>query len=195
MAVLAVFVAVVGDLRRQADVSRAEATRAGEQAQLARARALSISQSLSESAARRAELEANVARLEEEYQTSRMTREQLASRLARADGELTLLGERERVQTSRARQHLDAIATLERSQAQLERRATTTEEQLAETLSVARARAAEASRLAELLANARRELEAGAEEQSRLQARVRQLSAPARRLEFPTLEAVDSSGE
>ncbi|MCA9576402.1 MAG: protein kinase [Polyangiales bacterium] len=190
--VLAVFFAVVTDLRRQAHVSREAAARAGVEAELARARAHSISQSLSESAARRAELEANVARLEEEYQTSRMTREQLASRLARADGELTLLTERERVQSARARQQVDAIATLERAQAEQRRRAEATEAQLAEAseaLQRERARVADATRQAEQLGAARDELAASERRRASLEARVRELENFYRGTDLPVLDA------
>ena len=116
---LAVFFAVVAELSLQAERSRTEATRAGERADRARARAQSISQTLNEQAARRAELEADVDRLEAQYQRSRMTREELASRLARTEGELSLLGDRDRAQVVRLRQQADELLALEREHTRL----------------------------------------------------------------------------
>ncbi len=112
-AVLAVFGAVVYVLSREASLRKLEAQQASARAERAGERAASFYVSLTEQAARRKELEADVARLEEQYQSSRMTREQLASRLAQTEGELEMLSERERAQVVRTRQQLEAQAKLE----------------------------------------------------------------------------------
>jgi len=65
-----------------------QAATARVRADQARERANNMLESLTVQQARRRELEADVARLEREYQSSRMTREQLATRLAQSEGEL-----------------------------------------------------------------------------------------------------------
>jgi chromosome segregation ATPase len=57
-------------------------------------------------------LEADVVRLEQEYQTSRMTREQLASRLAQTEAELEVLADRQAQQNQRLQKQTDEIHTL-----------------------------------------------------------------------------------
>jgi serine/threonine protein kinase len=119
IAVLALFCTVVYVLSREAALQRLEANQARARADRARERAASISASLNEQAARRKELEADVARLEEQYQTSRLTREQLASRLAQTEGELAVLVEQKALQAQRLRQHADDERDLKREQKQL----------------------------------------------------------------------------
>jgi serine/threonine protein kinase len=103
-ALLVVFGTVVFGLSREASLQRTEAATARESAEQARRRAARASANLSEQEARRRELEATVARLENEYQSSKMTREQLASRLAQAEAELAVLNERQALQLVRTRQ-------------------------------------------------------------------------------------------
>jgi hypothetical protein len=101
LAVVATFAAVVYALSREASLRKIEAQQARERAAQAGERVASIYASLTEQAARRRQLEADVVRLEEQYQTSRMTREQLATRLAQAEGELSMLAERNAALTTR----------------------------------------------------------------------------------------------
>jgi chromosome segregation ATPase len=75
-------------LSREAAIQRLQAANARVRADQARERAADMFQSLTVQQARRRELEADVARLEREYQSSRMTRDELATRLAQAEGEL-----------------------------------------------------------------------------------------------------------
>jgi eukaryotic-like serine/threonine-protein kinase len=112
IALLALFSAIVYVLSREASVQRVEAIHARERANEARQRAASISASLTVQQARRRQLEADVARLEQEYQTSRMTREQLASRLAQAEGELEVLADQKAQQAQRMQKQSDEIRTL-----------------------------------------------------------------------------------
>jgi serine/threonine protein kinase len=95
-ALMAIFAAVVFVLSRENELQRREAQVARERAQEARQRADNIYQDLTVQEAKRKELEKDVARLEEEYQTSRMTREQLATRLAQTEAELAIVAEREK---------------------------------------------------------------------------------------------------
>jgi tRNA A-37 threonylcarbamoyl transferase component Bud32 len=107
VAVLAMFSAVVMVLSREAAHQRVEAQDARARAAQAKERAASIYASYTVEEARRRELEADVARLEREYQTSRMTRDELASRLAQSEAELSVLGEREKGLLLRLRQEAD----------------------------------------------------------------------------------------
>lgn len=112
IAVLALFSAIVYVLSREASLQRVEALHAQERAKEARQRAASISASLSAQQQRRRQLEADVERLEQEYQTSRMTREQLASRLAQAEGELEVFADRQTQQNQKAKQQADEVRAL-----------------------------------------------------------------------------------
>ncbi|MET0286123.1 MAG: protein kinase [Polyangiales bacterium] len=108
-ALMAVFAAVVFAFSRENQLQRREAEVARERAQEARQRADNIYQDLTVQEAKRRELEKDVARLEEEYQTSRMTREQLATRLAQTELELTAVAEREKgLQTKLTQQEREA---------------------------------------------------------------------------------------
>jgi serine/threonine protein kinase len=112
LAVLATFGAVVFVLSQAAERERVEARDARARAAQAKQRAASIYASYTVEEARRRELEADVERLEREYQTSRMTRDELASRLAQSEGELSVLGEREKNLLVRLRQQADAEEAL-----------------------------------------------------------------------------------
>jgi serine/threonine protein kinase len=198
--VLALFFAVVTELSRQAEVSRTEAIRADERADRERARARSVSQSLSEQEARRAELEADVQRLEQQYQTSRMTREELASRLARTEGELTLLGDRDRAQVIRLRQQADELADTERQRARLAAAIAEAEPRIAELsdgLARERARGAEAevgaSRLAEQLRLAQAELSEQRAVAARLEERLAWMDALSSRTPRPQSAAPEDA--
>jgi serine/threonine protein kinase len=112
LALLMVFGSVVYGLSREASQQRTEAATARERAEQARQRAARASATLSEQQARRRELEATVAKLEQEYQSSRMTRDELASRLAQAEAELAVLSERQNLQVVRSRQQSDELKTM-----------------------------------------------------------------------------------
>jgi serine/threonine protein kinase len=104
IALAVMFTAVVFVLSREAALQRTEARDARARAAQAKQRAASIYASFTLEEARRRELEADVARLEREYQTSRMTRDELASRLAQTEGELSVVNEREKALLQRMRQ-------------------------------------------------------------------------------------------
>jgi hypothetical protein len=106
-ALAVMFAAVVFALSREAALQRIEARDARARAAQAKQRAASIYASYTVEEARRRELEGDVARLEREYQTSRMTRDELASRLAQTEGELSVLTDREKAMQQRARQQLE----------------------------------------------------------------------------------------
>ena len=112
VAVAALFAAVIYILSREAALQRLEARDARARADKAKQRAASIYASYTVEEARRRELEADVDRLEREYQTSRMTRDELASRLAQTEGELSVVGEREKALQSKLRQQLEEEHTL-----------------------------------------------------------------------------------
>ncbi len=190
--VLALFFAVVTELSRQAEVSRTDAIRADERADREQAYARSVSQSLSEQEARRAELEADVLRLVQQYQTSRMTREELASRLARTEGELSLLGDRDRSQTTRLRQQADELENVERQRARLAGAIAEAEPRIAELsdgLARERARGAEAeasaNRLAEQLRTTQQDLAEQRAEVARLTEHIAWLDALSSRTARP----------
>jgi eukaryotic-like serine/threonine-protein kinase len=177
--VLALFFAVVTELSRQAEVSRTEATR-------------SVTQSLSEQEARRAELEADVLRLVQQYQTSRMTREELASRLARTEGELSLMSDRDRSQNTRLRQQADEIENIERARSRLAAAIAEAEPRIVELsdgLARERARGSEAeahaNRLAEQLRTTQDDLNAQRAEVARLEERIAWLDALSSRTSRP----------
>lgn len=162
--VVALFFAVVFVLSREAALQRREAELARERAQEARQRAASIYQDLTVQEARRKELEADVARLEQEYQTSQLTREQLASRLAQTQGELAMIADREKSLTQRLQRQTDESHTLRLMNDQLaaERRLLVTRsEELGGELERQRGRRAEAeNQLGQLREQFKREGEA-----------------------------------
>jgi septal ring factor EnvC (AmiA/AmiB activator) len=112
IAVLALFGSIVYVLSREARIQRLEAVEARALAAQARMRAATVSADLTAQQARRRELEADVARLEREYQTSRMTREQLASRLAETEAQLEVSSDRQALQSTRLRQQTDEMHEL-----------------------------------------------------------------------------------
>ncbi|HEY2734082.1 MAG TPA: hypothetical protein VGI70_08855, partial [Polyangiales bacterium] len=127
IAMLALFVSIVYVLSREARIQRLEATEARARAEQARARAATVSADLTVQQARRRELEADVARLESEYQNNRMTREQLASRLAESEAQLEVLNEQKTQQTAKLHQQSDELRDLrdEHARVQTELAATT----------------------------------------------------------------------
>jgi hypothetical protein len=112
VAVLALFGSIVYGLSREATMQRLEAAQAQARFERARDNAASMSARLNVQQARRIELEADVARLEREYQTNRMTREQLATHLAQAEGQLEEYAERQAQQLTRLRQQADELRDL-----------------------------------------------------------------------------------
>ncbi|HKU43677.1 MAG TPA: protein kinase [Polyangiales bacterium] len=109
VAVLALFGSIVYGLSREAAMQRLEATQAQARFERARDSAASMSARLNVQQARRMELEADVARLEREYQNSKMTREQLATHLAQAEGQLDEFAERQAQQLQRLRMQADEL--------------------------------------------------------------------------------------
>jgi eukaryotic-like serine/threonine-protein kinase len=147
IALIAVFGAVVFVLSREASLQRREAEHARERAHEERQKAASIYADLTVEEARRRELERNVAHLEQEFQTSRMTREQLAARLAQAEGELALFADREKQLAQKLRQQVEETHGVTRLNDQISndlRAVTTRAEELAGELERQRARRAEA---------------------------------------------------
>ncbi|HET9956822.1 MAG TPA: protein kinase [Polyangiaceae bacterium] len=110
--VLVLFVAVVFVLSREAKLQRIDADTERARAERARDRAASMHASLEEEEARRRKLESDISRLEGAYQNSRMTREQLAARLANAEGETSALLDRQQLQQSRLRQQSEEVRQL-----------------------------------------------------------------------------------
>jgi len=109
VALASVFFVVIFVLSREAALQRREAEYARERAQEARQRADNISADLNVVSARRRELEEDVKRLEEEYQTSRMTREQLASRLAQTEAEMSVVTDREKGLAEKVKKQADDL--------------------------------------------------------------------------------------
>ncbi|MET0388015.1 MAG: protein kinase [Polyangiales bacterium] len=127
IALLALFGAIVFALSREATVQRIEAAEARARAEQARVRAASVSADLTIQQARRRELEEDVARLEQEYQSSKLTREQLASKLAETEAQLDVANEQKTQQTSRLRQQAEELRDLrdEQTKVQAELKAVT----------------------------------------------------------------------
>lgn len=95
-------------LSKEADLQRLEAERAREiaaqersRAEEARERAVRVREDLDQALEASRALEADIARLEDAYQSSRLTRQELAAKLARAEGELTLLAQQHEETTRR----------------------------------------------------------------------------------------------
>lgn len=109
IALIALFGSVVHVLSREASLRKIEAEEERLRANQARERAASIHASLEEEEARRRRLEVHVQRLEDQYQTSRLTREELAGRLASVEAEFALLADRQTQQVARLRQQTDEI--------------------------------------------------------------------------------------
>jgi hypothetical protein len=126
VAVLALFGSIVYGLSREATMQRLEAAQAQARFERARDNAASMSARLNVQQARRIELEADVARLEREYQTNRMTREQLATHLAQAEGQLEEYAERQAQQLARVRQQTDELRELRDQLSDLQKELATT---------------------------------------------------------------------
>jgi chromosome segregation ATPase len=110
LALLTLFATVVYLLSKEATLSNLEAQAARARATQASQRAESMHASLEAEEAMRRQLEAEVATLDEKYQSSRLTREQLAARLASVEGEAKLLGERQERQLSKLRRENAQLA-------------------------------------------------------------------------------------
>ncbi|MDB4991111.1 MAG: hypothetical protein JWN04_6289 [Myxococcaceae bacterium] len=117
VALASVFFLVIFVLSREAALQRREAEYARERAQEARQRAENISADLTVVSARRQELEEDVKRLEEEYQTSRMTREQLASRLAQTEAEMSVVTERDKLSAEKVKKQTEDLRELREANA------------------------------------------------------------------------------
>jgi predicted nucleic acid-binding Zn-ribbon protein len=126
VAVLALFGSIVYGLSREATMQRLEATQAQARFERARDNAANMSARLNVQQARRLELEADVARLEREYQTNRMTRDELASRLAQTEGQLDELTERQTQGLARIRQQIDELREIREQYAELQKELQTT---------------------------------------------------------------------
>jgi predicted nucleic acid-binding Zn-ribbon protein/tRNA A-37 threonylcarbamoyl transferase component Bud32 len=126
VAFTALTVAAVWTSSRETRLQRLEAERAREQAfeqrmiaESAQAHAAVIREDLTKESRRRRELQGEILRLDRAYQSSRMTREDLATRLAQTEGELRLLSERH-AETTRHAARDAAIAQQALAAAQLE---------------------------------------------------------------------------
>jgi len=112
VAIVTLFSTVVYTLSREASLQRGEAAHARERAAQARERADTFYASYTVEEARRRELEADVQRLEREYQSSRLTRDELAQRLAQVESELAVLADHQRTLLIKLKQESDAKSEL-----------------------------------------------------------------------------------
>jgi len=120
LAVASLFAFVVYFLSKDAAEHRVEAKSERDRATRASEWAASMHASLEAEEALRKQLEVEVRELERSYQSSRLTREQLAARLASVEGEARLLGERHTLQITRLRRESTEMASeRERHQATL----------------------------------------------------------------------------
>jgi serine/threonine protein kinase len=181
--VLALFGTTTYVLSREAAIQRLQAATARVRADQARERAANMLESLTVQQARRRELEADVARLEREYQSSRMTRDELATHLAQAEGELEVqraaLAQRTQKQADDARAfreqralmvaELEAVLDVRNELAQKLDRAG---DQLESERARGSASAASNEQLREQLASARSELELARERERDAQTQI-----------------------
>jgi chromosome segregation ATPase len=128
-----------------------------------------------------------VARLEEQYQTSRLTRDQLASRLAQIEGEQSMLSEREQKLVARVEKQSEELLERAAEREQLlvslsdaEARASSLREDLVRE----RARSADSELLAQRAKQALATLDA---EIAKLRARVAELELRAATMSEPRL--------
>jgi hypothetical protein len=180
--VLALFGTTTYVLSREAAIQRLQAANAQVRAEQARERVANITLSLTAQQARRRELEADVARLERDYQNSKMTREQLVTRLAQAEGELEVqrsaLAQRTQKQVDDARSAREQRALLSAElQAALAARDDLSSrfERASNQLELERARAAATEPLREQLKSTRAELEAARERERETQTQIAML--------------------
>jgi chromosome segregation ATPase len=101
---------------REVELQRMEAERARQQAdaqrtiaESARARAANFRDDLTEESRMRRALQQEIARLEREYQSSRMTRADLVTRLAQTEGELRMVTQRQAEASRQAAHDLTAV--------------------------------------------------------------------------------------
>ncbi|MDB4972070.1 MAG: hypothetical protein JWN48_411, partial [Myxococcaceae bacterium] len=119
VALASVFFLVIFVLSREAALQKQEAEYASKRALEERQRAENISADLTVVSARRQELENDVKRLESEYQASRMTREELVSRLAQTEADLTVITEREKGLNDKIKKQTDDLRELREGNARL----------------------------------------------------------------------------
>ena len=180
--VVALFGATTYVLSREAAIQRLQAANAQVRAEQARERVVNIYQSLTVQQARRRELEADVARLERDYQNSKMTREQLVSRLAQAEGELDVqrsaLALRTQKQADDARSAREQRALLSTElQGAIDAREELSNrlERANNQLELERARAAASEPLREQLKSARADLNAARDRERETQSQIAML--------------------
>jgi len=205
IALLALFGSVVFVLSREAEIQRSQAT-------AARERAENVFKDLTAQQARQRELEADIAQLEREYQSSKLTREQLASRLAETEAKLEVLTEQLQVvnrekdeQAATLKQQAEELHALheEQGRVQLELKATRqrrdelgtkldrTTEQLGSERAKREELEAQATRLREDLRTTHSDLESERKHQSELEARLTIL----RRLLGPNADKAPEAGQ
>lgn len=112
IAILALFGSVIIVLSREAALRKIEAQQQRLRADQAGERAASIHASLEEEEARRRQLESDIVRLDEQYQKSRMTREELAARLATVESEFALLNDQKTATQAKLQKTGDALRQL-----------------------------------------------------------------------------------
>jgi hypothetical protein len=93
LALVAVFSSIAYGLNRRAEARRVEATQARIEANLARTKVDNLQEDLTEAAEREKALANDVAHAKMRYRSSVMTREELANKLARTEGQLRLARE------------------------------------------------------------------------------------------------------
>lgn len=176
LATITFFGSVIYVLSREAALGRTEAREQRDRALSAQERARNIHASLAAEEALRRKLQAQVEGLESRYQNSKMTRDELAQRLARVEGELTLLDTRLAEQQTKQRRDLEEL-----------RKARHEQEELAAAVAALRDRrdelARELDRTKAALEQERKDKLAAEETASRLSARlsaVRELAAATR---------------
>lgn len=116
LALLTLFASVVYVLSKEADMRRAEAETARVRATRASQRAETMHASLEAEEALRRRLEADIASLENEYRTSRMTREELAVRLANSEGESKVMQERHEEELAKLTKKVERLEMLRAKQ-------------------------------------------------------------------------------
>lgn len=119
LATITFFGSVIYVLSREAALGRTEAREQRDRALSAQERARNIHASLAAEEALRRKLQAQVAGLESRYQNSKMTRDELAQRLASVEGELTLLDTRLAEQQTKQRRDVDELRKARREHEEL----------------------------------------------------------------------------
>lgn len=179
LALIAVFGAVVYGFSRQAEFQKLEAARARLEAEHARLEAqrarlvvAEVQEDLTEAAERERELEADVARTLKRYQSSEMTREQLTSKLATAEGQLRMTRELYADEKRRSRYIGSQLEDAQERGEELEANLSKTRSRLASQRERAEALTSGLAEVREQLAASRQEAEASAERVSALSVQV-----------------------